>query len=288
MQYFWGQLEQSIRDTMIHLAERRALEQLGKIYGFEATRDEITDRAYGSGLHEAGYARRGTRLSMANVIEACFSDYNADFVTPGEMLIQSASHPNELIEYDATPSIVTNENAWAGRYIRTAYGRHLVLGTVLNTTRSGFVGNVQVLKLAPVKTDYTIPLPTLASGQVEVPTFKLPFALRETTPGPFDANNDQYPEFWTPGSPCLLEILLFSDVVSAVPPSYLITSATTTPVGMPYGSYLLDTTNVEGDQDNGPFPIYLLDGRAFALVEEQLNRLMVAGTHCIVIGEPAR
>lgn len=296
MQYFWGQIEQSLRDTMLHMAERYALTKLGTIYGFTFPEEkEITEFAYGAALHQAGYAKRGTRDSMVTIIEACLCDYNADIGTStSNRLVSVSTHPDELIEYDLTPTYITSEDDWAGRYVRTVHGRHLVIGVELNVARAGFTGNVQVLKLAPIATDYTVPLPKPPVDNViySTPAIKLPFALRETTPGPLDMNNDNYPEVWSYGRPCVLEILLFDDVVERTPPTFLLDDGNdVTPAGppaMPFGGHLMATTNELGNQNVGPFPVYLIDGLAFSSVEEQLNRLMAAGTRCSIQLEPAR
>lgn len=286
MREHYGQLEQAFRDTCVHLAERGALAHLGKLYGFETPGDETTERAYGAGLHQAAYARRGTRDSMATIIEAMFSDYNVAHDTG---FVHRTAYPHELIETANPAALVLDEDTWAGRYVRTAAGRHLVIGVELNATRAPYGTPVQVLKLAPVSTNYTVPYSrTTAYAAAHVPLYKLPFVLRETNPGPlFDG--DGMIVRWTPGLHCTLEILLFADVVASTPPTYLLDDGgTTTPGGMPYGGHLLEDSTYDGNQDDGPYPIYLIDGRAFSQVEGQLQRLMIAGTWCEVRREPLR
>ncbi len=287
MRAMYGQLEQAFRDTLVQFAERRALDSLGEIYGFSRPGNEVSERAYGPGLHQAAYARRGTRVSMAHIIEAMLSDYNAPYL---EGFIHHSDYPDEILEV-ANPAVhVLTEDAWTGRWIRTASGRHWVYGVELNATRAPFVDPVQVLKLSPYAHSYTDPFTRATEETAEtVPLVLLPFVLRETNPGSI-LDSDGLVSGWTPGLTCTVEILLFSDTLASAPPTYLLPDGSSSAVGMgvPFGGHLLEDNTYNGNQDIGPFPVYLIDGRAFTQVEYQLNRLMAAGTWCDVRREPLR
>ena len=282
MKEHWGQLEQGFRDTLVHKAERRAILDLGKLYGFERPMVEISEMAHRSALCEAAYARRGTKSSMFDVIENAMADYVVRF--PSSVI--STAYPNQII-FPNLGVIGTDADDIAARftyrYIRTSYGLHLVERTEAAVSRLPVGATCDVLHLCaydhPV---YWSALPDGAAAQGKISL--LPFVVRENIPGPID---DDLVE-WTDGSPCVAEISLIDEVLSAVPPSYLLVDGDEgTPVGMPYGSQLLVDSNVDGNPSGvGPHPLYLYDGEGFTGLKAQLQRLMCLGTFLKMVHDP--
>lgn len=279
MKELWGQTEQAFRDTLVHKAERRALERLGVIYGFERPKTEVSEKAYQSALSEAAYAKRGTKESMFDVIEASMSDYNVTYSS----LTYNDSLPDRLFTSDwASLSADADELAlkFLYRYIRTNFGVHLVVRTEFQVTVLG--NTCSVLHLCPTSHLYYAKLDPGESVTLNI--YLLPMVIRETTPGPID--EDGY--VWSPGEPCVADLLITDVVANAPPPTYLLADGDEdTPVGMPYGGQLLTDSNVDGNPVGiGPHPIYLYDGGAFGGLTKQLNRLVVFGNEVRIIREP--
>lgn len=281
MKEHWGQAEQALRDTLVHKAERKALENLGRLYGFERPRTEISERAHGAALEQAAYARRGTKVSMFDIIERSFSD----FVRLEVDLTMHPSFPDQIISPISGLAGSADELAhdYTYRYIRTSYGVHLVTRTEYNVFRAGIGFGCSVLHLCSYEHTYWTSLPAQSETTL-TNIYLLPFVLRETIPGPIDEEWDD----WTVGDECLAEISLLDYVLPDVPPSYLLDDGDEeTPDGMPFGSQLLDGPHVDGNPAGiGPHPMYLYDGEGFSGLKFQLERLMGVGLFLRIVHDP--
>ena len=287
MDALWGQVIQAFRDTTIAYSEGHALTMNGKFHGFERPGEEISETAYGDALNQCAYGRRGTNLCMFDTIEGALSDLN--WSPPAEFHTHP-DYPDEVIDPDGTRI----DAQWNCRYIRIGEKVHFVQTVLLGQSRTtdAVYASAAVLKIAQVDGTYTQPLEVSDPNYATKVVF-LPFVIRVTQPAALDETFED----WSPGEPCLYEVLLFANSLEPVPPSYLLTedldapSDSATPVDMPFGSQLVEDNDLghivdELDVDNGPHPIYLIDGTAFPQLTSQLNRLMCAGCELKILHEP--
>jgi len=276
-----SQTEEALRDTSIRKAEGRAFDSLARLYGLSRIR-AFRIAPWRRGLRALALGPRGTLGATHDALEAFLADYGETFAVsvdpldPTTVLIQGASpdfrcdHLGRFVRLelpikDSVPDQVFPED-----------GAHLHSGIFWTQGPAITDAGSFTLELVPVKTAYweganwlTGPWAVDAGG-VNGTLTVLPFVYVEPTPGPIeDAQGNRVGT--ASGRPCLFQ-LLTDFVVYAVPPSYLldpggVDRANLDP-NMPIGAHLMDLFNLDGDQPppppdgdqvDGPFPIYLID-----------------------------
>lgn len=264
----WSQLDEAWRTLLVHAARGPAFRRLSRWFGF-TYQYGILEGSWRRALRELAYGKRGTKRTTFDVIRHAFRQYD----TLIEVQVDPAN-PTVLTFVDAD-GISAFDHTHVGRYISTDYGILWSVGPVL----CGGVGPATstTLQVSPhAAADWDAPawpfdVPTTITVRV------LPFLYYERQPQPVDRS--QFDTAYYPGDQCLIDVYFLGDITPLVPTTYLQDDdSTLTPVGVPLGGQLLEDVFTAGDPlGDGPHPLYLVDDSAFADVQAQVQRTLVAG-----------
>ncbi len=256
---YWSQVEEALRDTLVHKAEGPAFRALCRLYGFDKS-PEISQRSWRKALHEIAYGRRGTFVTTRNALEGALRDFDEVF----DLEVDTAN-PERLV---AQAGAGTFQAQHVNRLVRTPYGLHFTVS---------ISGSGDYLGIAPLTTEYWNGTDAWTfTGTEQFTGRMLPFLIYERNPGPtYDGWDDRTYK----GVSCLVEVELLSDAITYAPASYLQDPpGVATPVDLPPQGHLLADSSVPGNPEGaGPYPIYLFDGNPFVQTQKQFQRNLAAG-----------
>jgi hypothetical protein len=297
-----SQAERALRDTLLTFAQSGALERLSALYAIPKPA-QVSDTAWRLALRAAALGSRGTAANVHDFLEGYFSDAAQSF---GVTL-----NP-------ASPQTLTWASGGAGSFSPSLVGRFVRVEFVPASASTPLPGQrwetvsalFYVVSAAAGLTPATVELCPLRAGIWEACNFAagawavhpdhtaatasfLAFSWREPTPGWMGEGSARVLD--TTGTPCLVEVLTGEDLEADFPASYLlepagVDRASIDPL-MPYGSQLMDLFNTEGNdpptpvngnQDSGPFPLYL--GGTDDSAARALDLILPAGVHARALG----
>lgn len=120
----------------------------------------------------------------------------------------------------------------------------------------------------------------LSPGQHSVAI--LAWYIEEPTPGPYLLPNPGWTTF--DGEPALVRIVVWDEVESAPPPTYLQENAEERPLGQPYGGHLQPDPIPAGDPlGQGPHPPYLIGDVVSGQLQDSLDALLAAGVRAEIV-----
>ena len=254
-----AQLDRAWRSTLVHLAEDEDLDSLADIYGIP--RPRIVDRGpWREVLAELAYGPRGLPRGTMHFLIAALDAYH------------------EQLSVELRPDEPTRLYATAGAFEQRHVGRWvLVDDRVYNIVGPADVAATSAgawVELCAVKTAYWWPANwSLHPAIVTTTATILCFVYQATTPSPL---RDDVPRGTYFGRSANLDVWIWEDRVGSIPPTYLLDAGVATPAGMPFGGHLLEDATVDGDQVDGPFPIYLWDPQVLTPLERVLDLLTAA------------
>ncbi len=295
----FSQVETAFRDTLITKAQGVALDTLGRMYGFP--RLGIFERKYyRRALQEIAFGRRGTYPTFFRALEHLFDQYSERRGIINVTL--DPAYPNSLVYREG--GAPTFDCASVQRFVRIVsptFGSKIYYSQGIENGR---------LKLNPIETpsvagaDWS----TLASSE-QATAKMLGFMLHERHPGPpsvdgADINdNPWHPLSYLEEKTCTIDLSIDSFLWST-PATYMQEDGsidrTLVAPNQPYGGHLMSLydaanrvvieytgsgvaseTHLEsGDQDSGPYPIYLdAEGKIAGAFIDALDGLLAAGVH---------
>jgi hypothetical protein len=260
----FSRLEQAWRDTLIHKAEGDAFDALAEMFNL-ARPYNWSEAPWREALHAVVYGPRGTPGSMFAFLDAALQEYRTEVAVTIDA---------------AAPQTITSaapfDGSLVGKLVRLDGIAEGLYCTVGPHTATGGASTTLTLCEWPCGYWYGadwagLDWPPATSTAALTATF-LPFQLREPTPGPEVEPNELLA--------CKL-IILLSGGVANVPPTYLQPAGGgARPVGQPFGGHVMTSALThEGDQVNGPFPIYLMGDSLLGVLETRLKTLLAAGVH---------
>ena len=295
-----SQAEIAFRDTLITKAEGIALDALGIMYGFP--RLGIFERKYyRRALREVAFGRRGTYRMFFKVLENLFDQYSERRGIINVYL--DPDHPDKLIYREG--GAPTFDCASTQRFIRVTSP---TFGSKIYYSQ-GLTGDGK-LSLNPIDTPLVAGADWSSLPGTEEATAKvLGFMIHERNPGPPDVDgNDLNDTPWhtldfMPEKTCTIDLFV-DNFIWSTPASYLqedgtVDRAIVAP-NQPFGGHLMslyDAANrvvieypaagvaseihpESGDQDLGPFPIYLdATGKIAGAFIDVLEGTLAAGVH---------
>lgn len=296
----FSQTEVAFRDTLITKAEGVALDVLGRMYGFP--RLGIFERKYyRRALREVAFGRRGTYRMFFKVLESLFDQYSERRGIVNVTL--DPAQPSLLIYREGgAPAF---DCASVQRFVRVTsptFGSKIYYS--LGHTDSGDLILNDVDNPSVTGADWSsLSAPENATAKI------LGFMIHERNPGPPKVDGDDlndnpwHPIDYMPEKTCTIDLFVDSFIWST-PATYLqedgTVDRTIVAPNQPFGGHLMslyDAANrlvVEypqsgvaseihpesGDQDIGPFPIYLnAEGKLAGAFIEVLDSLLAAGVH---------
>ena len=281
-----SRVEEALRDTLAHKASGRALTRLGRLFGARRLENFI-DGAWRRALRAVAYGARATPGTTGDFLEGAFSASNLEWSVTldpaapqnvtrvsGDVAAFTCEHVGKLARVKLLPaSALPLETGLPARLWPRVSGLFLVEALV-----SPVGGASQVIKLCPVDTaqwrraDWS-------TGAFEVSTNALyQGATLEILPWfPIDS-----------ASAAKVTVYLDGSIVTG-PPTYLLDPAgvdrTSIDANLPRGGIVMDEFNLDGDdpaptpdgdQINGPHPIYLT-GEAQQRVSRIFDGLLASG-----------
>jgi len=293
MNILWSSLEQAQRDLLLHSAQDDSFRSLADWYGF-VYQYGFEESSWRRALKGLAYGRRGTKRTTFDVVRHCLRQYDEVFTVKIDPASPSTLH------FESSASVSAFERRHVNRYISTPWGIVRSVGPTMagctNTT----------IELCPIDTFYwkgaTMqfwPQEWESRTQYEFEARFLPFEYYEWQRGPVlqldpaDPVDPTMPRArgYHYGSPCLVDVYVFGDLLPDVPSTYLrpwpeptggypgpVPPELYTPVGMPYGGQLLEDEFQEGRPlTTGPHPLYLVSPEVFEGLRGQIQASLAAG-----------
>lgn len=240
--------EAARRDTLHHRAEGRALDLLSeRLYGLLRPANYPRD-AWARMLTALIYQPRGTFRSVFAVFDALFSPWASLVLLEGVTISATGS-------FTSTAITTAHAGRWAWFTEDDTGARFLVWVTLAFAGSGGYVSTV--------RNGYWDAWDTERTGTLSF----LPFSILERD--------------------CEVIVGLDAELLSA-PPTYLQETGGARPSGEPFGGHLLNLFDLDpatldyGDQDRGPFPLYLTGSEVGGLFGAVARVLLPAGVRLTV------
>lgn len=293
-----SQIDRANWDTLLHRATGADFDNLARFYGFPRLRI-YSREAWRRVLLQAVWGVRGTPGCTFNIIQALFSKeelvFQVDCNTSDPNAVTHISGPTEEFACDHIQRLArirfipksaagfddtvpkedwpwTEAVFWVMR-LKNSFASQLFLCPISTSKWSACNWSSGPLAVDPDHTEATLSI--------------LRFLPVESNPGVQTPSGAVYdPEKIRA---CLLRVLVDADLFT-VPPSFLldpvaIDRSTILPNSPPLGGHIMDLFDLDGvdlpaqgDQEDGPYPIYL-PGDGTDTVAPLLNPLLVAGVH---------
>ena len=242
-----SQTEAARRATIFTRADEDELDRLSVYYGLTRP-SSYPPSAWREFLKAVVYRPRGTVASLFGALDALFTPWTDTTAIAVDIDASGAfTHP------------ALTSDAYAHRWIRVGGAYHWV-DSVDESTNTA--------QLNTVASSYWS---AWGGAQTSVEVAFLPF-------------------FFVEGD-ATIRLLLDIDLLT-VPPTYLQESAATRPAGQPYGGQLLNLLDLDpdtldfGDQNNGPYPLYLRGDAARGVLGGVLRHIIAAGVRVDILGIP--
>ena len=252
-------LDRAWRGTLTHLAEDEDLDSLADIYGIP--RPRIVGRGpWRKVLAALAYGPRGLPRGTMHFLIAALDAYHEQLAVE--------LRPDQPTRLYATAGVF--EQRHVGRWVLIDERVYKIVGPpdVAADSAGAWV------ELCDVKSGYTWAANwSLLKETTAATATILCFVYQATTPGPI---RDDAPRGTYFGRAANLDVWLWEDRVGEIPPTYLLDDGVDRPAGMPFGGHLLEDATVDGDQVDGPFPIYLWDSQVLTPIEHVLDLLTAA------------
>lgn len=251
-----SQLQEAVNDTLLHRAEGLAFDALVAQFGF--SRPHYIERwAWRRACLAGVFGRAGTFGCLHAFLEGALAQYSTRF--------DATLNP-------ANPQRVT---APAGTFAARDASRLMRIPGV-GLFRIASYTSSSVVELLPFRTaywdraDWSTYDVAVTVEDAEI----LPFEVHEPTAtledvGVTSANGIRADE------PALVRVMLYSEVLSPTPPTYMQDENATRTAGQPLGGHVQEDAAEAGDQVSGPFPIYLVGTTALRDVAEVASRMLL-------------
>lgn len=242
-----SQTEAARRATIFTRAADAELDHLSRYYGLTRP-SSYPPSAWREFLRAVVYRPRGTVASLFGALAALFKPWTDTTALTVDIDANGAF---------SDPSLTSD--AYAHRWIRVGDTYHWV--DSIDTT-------TQTAQINTVASSYWR---AWEGAQAGVEVAFLPF-------------------FFVEGD-ATIRLLIDVDLLS-VPPTYIQESAATRPTGQPYGGQLLNLLDLDpdtldfGDQNNGPYPLYLRGNAARGVLGGVLRHIIAAGVRVDILGIP--
>lgn len=275
----YSQTERAFRDTLIHKAEEKAFAKLSALFGFARLRN-FSLRAWRMGLNLIAYGPRGTFGLTHGLAESLLRE---SWVEVDDVLLDPVQ-PSRLTKVDGFEA---SHTGWLVRVFMTlASGEEGSWLFLIENATDDYLDlcSVRTASWQAARWDAG----ELAAEAQDVRVVLLPFRIYEPTQGPPPEGED-----WPPADlnqPGVLRLHVFESL-NNTPPSYLLDPAgadrDAVAPGSPYGGHMMDLfdgdpDSDDGDQTDGPFPLYLADDSAAPGLEKALSALLAAGLRVLV------
>lgn len=239
-----SQTESARRDTLISRAADVALDRISsRLFGLSRPANYPRD-AWRRMLVALAYQPRGTLRTLFGVLDALFSPWSALVKLDGLTVAEDGTFNSADIE-------TAHVGRFAWWYDEQGGERRLVFVEYADEGVSG--------RISTVTSGYASAWSGTGTGRLEF----LPFVLAE--------------------SDCKVTLWLDAELLSA-PPTYLQSpDGSERPVDQPFGGHLLNLFDLDpetldyGDQERGPFPLYLTGDEVGGLIGHVMRCLLVAG-----------
>ena len=283
--------DEAFHDTLIHRASGFAVDELGSLYGIRRPASWPTD-AWNRVLRSIVYSVKGSYGSMLDVWTEIFRPWaeKASF----EVTLRS----DKRLVFNAPPTgFADNVVGKFAEIVRSNGERRIIF----IESEGSFLNSVNVA----VGGFYSATYPMISSGTETATLHLLPFMFREPQDSRFlreeYTNGVRYPE-----DRAKFQVLIDGSLI-ALPESFMLPATTSREnpppggfnySGSPYGGIIMDLSAVQegtseipgyeasdayyGDQEIGPFPIYLFGEDASGLLSSILRYLLPAGVKGVV------
>lgn len=266
----YSQAELALRDTLITKAETWAFDALAYLHGVNRPAS-FSRSTWRNVLLAAAYGYRGTWSNFWAVIREAYE--------PSGTSVVVSRNP-------AAPQTLTYVSGLGGGGFACDHANRLIKiddKIYWSTGPQIGAGVSATLTLAEVGTSYWAGADwSSLSAPDQVTALVLPVLPVEPTPGPvLTASGDQVDTLTSgSGTGCLVRLLLSEGF--SPPGTYLIDPAgAAKPGGQPFGGHMMDlfdpATPESGDQTDGPYPIYLVDGSSVDSLVRYFDPLLAAG-----------
>lgn len=273
MREAWSQLEQAWRDTLVHRAEAAAFGPLSLLYGVPHAEDEVPENSWAEVLKLNAYGTRGNFDTVFKSTEAALAHLNVK--VPG--YVESAS-----------PAILRANNVWPANIVN----RLIRKGDKIYFSKS----LLSPSQLAVVEQgSFYWDEPTESSTRQDYVFEVLPFVIHERSPGRVITSDPDAADFFTAGSVCLFEVILFAqpDLVFVpktwlqAPTTYETPEDVATVEGVPFGGAVLSgETGIGNPSGFGPHPLYAYDSVIFPKTARTMSSTMAASVEYRILMNP--
>lgn len=271
--------DEAFHDTLIHRASGFAVDELGSLYGIRRPASWPTD-AWNRVLRAIVYSVKGSYGSMLDVWTEVFRPWSerAQF----DVTLRS----DQRLVFDAPPTgFPDNIVGKFAEIVRSNGERRIIF-----IERTSSVGNSVTVAVGGI---YSASYPMISSGTEAAKLNLLPFVFREPQEGRAERDDYVYGVPY-PDERATFKVLIDGALIQ-LPETFML-PATTARIdpppggfnysGSPYGGIVMDLNGgvgaQYGNQNDGPFPIYLFGEDASGLLSSILRYLLPAGVKGVV------